>query len=309
MITTEMLRDRIHTADAWKCIADTLCLGITPEKLAQSASDEIIFRAFVEGSIKSKTLREKLHSHPFPDINSLGRYSDSDIEYHVGGGLTTAMEICSRAEKHNRPFQSASEILDFGCGTSRILRYMVEYLPGPRYHGSEVFRDTIEWGNKVFPEISYLHQNNHPPIGFPNEKFDIIYAYSIFTHFEEDLHLQWLSELHRILKKNGLVILTIHGEPVIKRCKDEVPVREAMCLGGQNYQKLCEQFYDYGYVFYSCYDKDQLSDGGLDSEIFGITYISKSYVKEKWSKAFEIIEHDEGAISKWQDYVVMKKVR
>ena len=54
MITMKMLRDRIHTANARECIADTLDLGASPEELAQSASDDIIYRAFVEGSIKSK---------------------------------------------------------------------------------------------------------------------------------------------------------------------------------------------------------------------------------------------------------------
>jgi SAM-dependent methyltransferase len=185
---------------------------------------------------------------------------------------------------------------------------MIEFLPGPQYYATEIFDKNIEWGRSVFPEVIYLHQRNYPPLDFPDGKFDMIYAYSIFTHFEENLHLQWISELHRVLKKRGLIILTIHGEPILRRCKDEAAVREAMCAEDQDYQKLCERFYDYGYAFYTCYDRARLSTGGLDSEIFGITYISKAYIQENWSRKFRLIEHDEGAIINWQDWVVMRKL-
>jgi len=304
----KMLRDRIHTANAWECIADTLDLGASPEELVQSASDDIIYRAFVEGSIKSKVLRDKLHRYPFPNIITLGRYSDSDLEYHVGGGLATAMDISERAERHNRPFDSASNVLDFGCGTSRILRYMVEFLPGPQYWGTEVVREAIDWAKTEFPEIRYLHHDNTPHLEFPDHMFDIIYAYSIFTHFEEEFHLRWLSELHRILEDDAMMILTVHGERILRRCRDEEDIREQMCIGSQDYEEICKKFYGYGYVFYSPYNHQWLSQGGLDSEVFGITFISKEYIRDNWSGYFQILEHDEGAISNWQDWVVMRKL-
>lgn len=308
MISMEMLRNRVCASDAWECIVDVLNLDISPKKLAQSASDEIIMLAFVEGSIKSKELRDKLHNHSFPDISKIGIYSDSDIVYHVGGGLATAIEISAKSEQHNHPFESAGKVLDFGCGTSRVLRYMVEFLPGPQYYGSEVFRDNIDYGKSVFPEVIYLHHDNHPSIDVPDRTFDIIYAYSIFTHLEEKLHLKWLSELHRILQNEGIIILTIHGKTILKRCKDEESVREPMCIANQNYEKLWNKFNSDGYVFYSCYDSEWLSKGGIDSDVFGISYISGEYIKNKWTDRFRILEHDKGAVSNWQDYVVMKKL-
>ncbi|GAG82077.1 unnamed protein product [marine sediment metagenome] len=179
MITTEMLRERINDTDAWNDIADVLGIDNSTAKLSQSDNDDIVIRAFVEGSIKSRVLRDKLHRYPFPDIITLGRYSDSDLEYHVGGGLATAMDMSARVGKHNRTFDSASNVLDFGCGTSRILRYMIEFLPGPQYYATEVFDKSIEWGRRAFPEVRYLHQSNHPPLDFPDGKFDIIYSLDI----------------------------------------------------------------------------------------------------------------------------------
>lgn len=308
MITMAMLRERITATDAWKDIKEILELEAAPEELSRSANDEIILNAFGEGSIKSKPVRDKLHRYPFPDIEKVGIYSDYSLEYHVRDGLSHAIALSTKAEKHGNSFQAASNILDFGCGTSRILRYMIEFLPGSQYYATEVFDENIEWGRRAFPEVIYLHQSNYPPLDFPDEKFDIIYAYSIFTHYEENLHLQWISELHRILKERGLIILTIHGEPVLRRCKNEKAVREAMCVKGQNYKKLRKRFYNYGYVFYPSYDRANLSRGGLDSDIFGITFISNEYMQKNWSRKFQILEHDEGAIINWQDWVVMRKL-
>ena len=308
MITMNMLRERIDAANAWQDIADILGLDSSPETLADSANDEVIYRAFVEGSIKSKKLSNKLHNYPFPDITNLGRYSDPSMEYHLGGGLNTAIGITQKAEKYKHPFESASNVFDFGCGTSRILRYMIEFLSGPQYYGSEVFDENVEWGKCAFPEVIYIHQNNFPPLDIQDSTFDIIYAYSIFTHFEEKIHLQWLSELHRTLRKGGLLILTVHGEPILRRCEEDEDVRKPMYVCNQDYEELCDKFYKYGYVYYSCYDQKQLLNGGLDSDVFGIAYISKEYIRGKWTDKFQILEHDEGAISNWQDYVVMRKL-
>ncbi|MFX0197453.1 MAG: class I SAM-dependent methyltransferase [Candidatus Hodarchaeota archaeon] len=312
MITMEMLRERIIATNTWKDIADVLEFNISPEALAaevstKSENDWIVWKAFVDGSISSNRLRDKLHRHPFPDITRLGVYSDDSLEYHVGGGLANAIQITSKADKHGHPFESASKVLDFGCGTSRILRYMVEFMPGPQYYGSEVFSENIKWGRSAFPEVTYIQHGNYPPLEIRDCAFDIIYAYSIFTHYEEKLHLQWLSELERLLKPEGLLILTVHGKKILDRCKDEQYIRRTMCIEGRDYEELCNKFNDYGYVFYRCYDPKHLERGGLNAGVFGITYISKEYIRKNWSNKFHVLEHDEGAVSNWHDYVIMKK--
>ena len=76
MISSEMLRERVVNANAWSDILEALELNTPPEVLSKSASDEMIWKVFVDGSIKSERLRLKLHRHPFPDISKLKEYSD-----------------------------------------------------------------------------------------------------------------------------------------------------------------------------------------------------------------------------------------
>ena len=315
MIKYETLKRRITKEKAWPAIVKVFDMDISPENLANTADRHIILKAFSEGSINSPSLRSKLHQYPFPEIARLGSYSDPSLVYHLSKGIESAIAITEKAEKFGSAVKDVSAVLDFGCGTSRILRYMLEFQKGPRYFGSEVFEDNITWGRSAFPQITYILQSTQPPLDLPSRAFDIIYAYSIFTHFEEQTHLRWLAELHRLLASGGLLILTVHGKSILHRCRNEEVFKANgndgefpfMCKVIEDYEELCRQFHTYGFTFYSCYDPDRLIKGGLDPYTFGIAYISPDYMRDNWSSMFNILEIDEGAISNWQDYVVLKK--
>lgn len=79
-----------------------------------------------------------------------------------------------------------------------------------------------------------------------------------------------------MLKIGGMIILTIHGEIIFKRCKDEEDIRQSMYATGRDYEELCKKFYDNGHIYYSCYDHKQLSNGGLDSNVLGLHSYQKN---------------------------------
>ena len=45
---------------------------------------------------------------------------------------------------------------------------------------------------------------------------DLIFASSVFTHISLDLLVQWLEELHRILRPGGIFLCTVLGERYIE---------------------------------------------------------------------------------------------
>lgn len=50
-----------------------------------------------------------------------------------------------------------------------------------------------------------------PPFEYQSNFFDCVYALSVFTHLSKNMHFAWIKELRRILKPNGILIITTHG--------------------------------------------------------------------------------------------------
>jgi ubiquinone/menaquinone biosynthesis C-methylase UbiE len=51
-----------------------------------------------------------------------------------------------------------------------------------------------------------------PPLAYEANHFDFIYALSVFTHLPESLQTAWMSELARVLKPGGYLLMTTHRE-------------------------------------------------------------------------------------------------
>jgi SAM-dependent methyltransferase len=83
--------------------------------------------------------------------------------------------------------------------------------PGTEFYGVDVDEEAIEWCRKNLPG-SFAANSAEPPLRFPENYFDVVYCFSVFTHLNEAMQNQWLSELRRILKPGGALLITVHGQ-------------------------------------------------------------------------------------------------
>jgi SAM-dependent methyltransferase len=103
------------------------------------------------------------------------------------------------------------QILDFGCGVGRVLIPAVRDAPEAEFWGCDVHAPSIEWLRPRVPQrVHVLHTAESPPSELPGAHFDLVYAYSVFTHLM-DSWSAWLVELHRVLRDDGLLIATVFG--------------------------------------------------------------------------------------------------
>jgi len=105
------------------------------------------------------------------------------------------------------------EVLEWGCGPSRLIRHLPELLGAQRVSltGSDYNPRTIEWCPKNLPGIRFILNQLRPPLSLEADRFDAVYNFSVFTHLSEDVQLAWAAELTRVLKPGGLLICTTHG--------------------------------------------------------------------------------------------------
>jgi SAM-dependent methyltransferase len=105
---------------------------------------------------------------------------------------------------------SGKNVLDFACGCGRTIIWLADKKAS--FYGTDTDSDTIRWCQENLKFANFSVNNPLPPLGHENNKFDLIYAMSVFTHFNEYYQFQWLAEFKRILRPNGILILTLYDE-------------------------------------------------------------------------------------------------
>ncbi|HET6569545.1 MAG TPA: class I SAM-dependent methyltransferase [Rhodothermales bacterium] len=103
-------------------------------------------------------------------------------------------------------------VLDFGCGCGRLIRHLHQVLT--RLHGSDYNPHLIAWCQQSLGFARFTTNALHPPLPYEGQTFDFIYARSVLTHLTEALQHEWMAELHRVLKPEGLLYVTTHGRPL-----------------------------------------------------------------------------------------------
>jgi len=121
------------------------------------------------------------------------------------------------------PLADVQALLDFGCGCGRVTRYFHDFAGD--VSGSDVNAQAIDWcrGNLRFArfEVNGLA----PPLLFADESFDLVYAFSVFTHLTAELQVAWRDELRRVLQPGGRLLVTTAGESYVARLDEDERAR------------------------------------------------------------------------------------
>ena len=82
-------------------------------------------------------------------------------------------------------------------------------------HGIDVDPEFAELTRDLFGSEQFKVCPAFPPTDYADGTFDLIYAYSVFSHLSEQACRAWMAEFHRILKPGGVVGLTTRHHSVV----------------------------------------------------------------------------------------------
>lgn len=105
--------------------------------------------------------------------------------------------------------RTGGRLLDFGCGSGRILRHLLDAGDG-ELHGCDIHAPSVAWVAAHLPRAVVAVAPERPPLPYPDGHFDAVWAVSVFSQLA-DGWAEWLLELRRITKPGGTVILTLMG--------------------------------------------------------------------------------------------------
>ena len=99
------------------------------------------------------------------------------------------------------------KILDLGCGNGRFFELLKD--KDVNYIGVDFSEKLIEIAKEKYPKVKF-QVADALDLPFPNNYFDRIYSIAVLHHIpSREFRLQFLKEARRVLKPNGLLILTV----------------------------------------------------------------------------------------------------
>jgi SAM-dependent methyltransferase len=223
--------------------------------------------------IPPASLRYRVHGSP-------------DVEGFLKVGKRCSEDIEAALEKIGKNFDSFRNVLDFGCGCGRTLIWFGSPLRSAYLYGTDIDAEAISWCRNNLDFAGFSVNNPLPPLEYPSETFDLIYAISVFTHLDEDYQFRWLDELKRVTKSKGIVLLTVHGPHAWK----SLPREDIIQIEQKGFKFISSNIMK-----------------GIFPEWYQNAYHTKEYVLDRYSKYFDVLDYIPKGMSNLQDMVVLQK--
>jgi SAM-dependent methyltransferase len=212
------------------------------------------------------------------------RVSNSyDPNEFLSVGERSANDLFAAMKDIGRNLAECKEVLDFGCGSGRTLRWFMGARPS--FYGSDIDVEAIAWCEKHLQGMSYAVNDPMPPLCFEADKFDFIYAISVFSHLDENHAALWLQELQRIAAPDAILAISVCGPLIYQDTGNDVG-----------------KLHDSGFVFsQSGYWKDHFPDW------YGEMYYDELGARRLFGRNFSFLKYVPAGINGHQDLVLLRK--
>jgi ubiquinone/menaquinone biosynthesis C-methylase UbiE len=277
----------------------------TPNQVFGAMSDEVWFWLNTEGYRKSAAVREFLPGMPEERVQLQANGSSGDMVLRAA--LDIYMLFKRIFEENVGKFSACKNVLDFGCGWGRVIRFFLKDIEPKKLWGIDIYDKVIDICKETNEWCNFCLVNPFPPTSFSDDMFDLVFSFSVFSHLSEDAHQKWLVEFSRILRPGGLLIATTRERDFITRCRDSrseknpnswtthlatIFVDTERWLADYDSGRFCwETAPIYGETSYYC----------------GEACIPRDYVLNHWTKHFKLIDYSDDRKICLQNVIVMKK--
>lgn len=151
---------------------------------------------------------------PVPPRSNIERVSGAgatEYNYFCNGATDFLRFARASAANHVDPFASRTRILDWGAGCGRLTRWFAERSKG-EVVGVDIDLENLAWCKDNIKGASFKAVGLYPPTDLKTKSFDMVLANSVLSHLTQSALVSWLAEIKRILRPNGVALLSYHGD-------------------------------------------------------------------------------------------------
>lgn len=251
---------------------------------------------------------------PFRDWSGLPAFPPDQLQIDTVGsahGVTMheAVQfysyVRSSFEQHHGALGRDVRILDFGVCWGRIIRCFLRDVDPHNLFGVDVSDRYLDAAREtgIPARLHKIAPTGELP--FSPSSFDLIYAYSIFTHLPEHAQDHWLERLARALRPDGLLVVTIQP-PRFLDYVEEVAQNETAHEWYSRLKALLDEMPD---ARASLEASGSLFLPTNNLEHYGDRVIAEPYVHKHWSRWFEVLEYVDDPGTFAQAVVTLRPVK
>jgi SAM-dependent methyltransferase len=234
-------------------------------------------------------------AQPPPDIHTMARGPLA-----AAGGLYEADLVVDALTSAGGTIEDVHTALDFGCSSGRVVRVLAAAYPDIAWHGCDPNEPAIAWARQNLPGIEFFRSAASPPLVLAEGAFDLVYAISIWSHFEPELGLRWFNEMHRLLKPGGHLVATTHG-------------LQSLAFSTAAGWRSADQAYEILRALYatgSWYAAEfgERGDWGVVNPSWGSAFLTPEWLLTKLCPKWRVVEFGPGRNQSNQDVYVLERV-
>jgi SAM-dependent methyltransferase len=258
---------------------DAACAGGAPECFALFRALDVDLWALLLAQEYDlyPNIRALLPSVPDPSLQELWNGTSGAALAAQSAGFYRKLR--ERYGEHGQRSLDEARVLDFGCGWGRLTRFLARDVEPGRLYGCDPVAQILDvCRDSGLPAT--LARSEFLPERLPfDERFDLAFAFSVFTHLSEAAHEHALRALHRSLQPAAILVVTVRPPGYLRQSPLLRTTHEP--LDGPRY------------VFVAHPAQDSHPQYAGEGEMtYGEAVITLPYVRERWGPLFELLEVD-----------------
>jgi ubiquinone/menaquinone biosynthesis C-methylase UbiE len=126
----------------------------------------------------------------------------------VGGGNREEIGDLHLAVLQHAGLCPGASLLDFGCGSGRTAVALSRTVPLSFYVGIDVVETLLDYAEKISPPEFRFIRSTRRTIPMPSNSFDMVCAFSVFTHLMPEETYLYMEDILRVLKLGGKLVFS-----------------------------------------------------------------------------------------------------
>jgi SAM-dependent methyltransferase len=273
-----------HYFDARLSELDAACAGAGGEALPlfRDLDDDLWALLLSRNYVRYPNIRALLPDLPERSLQM--RWNGTAGLQLINQGKAFYVRAKQRFSRSSAVALEDSKVLDFGCGWGRLTRFFARDVAPGAVFACDPVEEILDVSRRLRVPAT-LAACDFIPKRMPfEERFELVFSFSVFTHISEAAHDACLRAIHASLSPGGILIVTVRSPAYLGHSD---AMRSLLgSLGSDPLAALAEP--RYLFVPHAAEPQHPQYHGG--EMTYGETVISLPYIEQRWAPLFELVD-------------------